>query len=142
MFLQEAFNLPILIDEYLVFEIPNLHAAKIVSTWPGLWGVRHPCTFWLTWQKGEKIQVEARVFELTSARNSISPSERTKSSWCQWMKKDTQIQDSEEEYVEKTRMTKEVIIIILALPVWNTWTSSPRWISRFSQMDLQVPFAA
>lgn len=58
------------------------------------------------------------------------------------MKKDTQIQDSEEEYVEKTRMTKEVIIIILALPVWNTWTSSPRWISRFSQMDLQVPFAA
>lgn len=32
------------------------------------------------------------------------------------MKKAIQIQDSEEEYVEKTRMAKEVIVI-LALPV-------------------------
>lgn len=64
-----------------------LACCKSLSTWAGLGGVRHPGTFWLNWKKCEKIQVEARVFEWTSARNSASPSERTKNSWCQWMKK-------------------------------------------------------
>lgn len=129
-FLQEAFKFAN--SNWWIFGIWNrdpLHAARVASTWAGLWEIRHPGTFWLNWQKGEKIQVEARVFEWTSARNSILPSERAKKSWCQWIKKAIQIQDSEEEYVEKTRVAKEVIIT-LPLPAWTMWTSSPRWISR------------
>lgn len=80
-------------------------------------------------QKGEKIQVEARVFEWTSARNSMSASERTKNSWCQWMKEAIQIQDSEEEYRKKTKMAKEMIIT-QPLTAWTMWTCSPGWISK------------
>lgn len=122
-FLQEAFKF--IHSNWWIIGIWNtdlLHAARVVSAWAGLAGIRHPGTFWLNWQKHENIQLKVRVFEWTSARNLISPSQKTGKSWCQWMKEAIKIQ-------EKARMAKEVIIT-WPLPAWTMWTSSPRWIPR------------